>query len=1222
MHHIERAIRLCLVLCLAVPALAQTGAGSLQGVVKDPTGAAIPGAQVKALRVATNQEYQAVANGVGAYALPSLQPGQYALEANAPGMQAWKGEFLLRTGQAAEVDVVLEVGGTSTQVTVAGDVSALISTVSSTMGITVERARIEQLPLNGRNISSMVQSTTPGVETTNSQLRTYGLRGGSMEFVQDGAVLSNRSWGTVQARPPGLDTVEEFKVETNNSSAKNNRPATAVMTTRSGTNQFHGALFETARNNGLGLARQRQDFYDKAPPLIRNEFGASGGGPVILPKLYDGRNKTFVFLAYEGYLLRQSATQSTTVWTQGMRNGDFSGLVDATGRRITIYDPLSTNTSTYQRTPFVGNQIAASRRSPVASHLFSITPLPTLPEVNPLVASNWFGTQPNRTNQHTGTMRFDHRLSEKNQFFVRYTQGMSSNLATNGNNGSPITLDQSTNIKTIEQQDRTIAVSFTRIFSPTFFSETLVNYGSEDRLQLAGTTDDWAAKLGLANPFGKMGFPEFNGTGVNMVFTENGNTVQDITGILNVDQNFTKTTGRHEFQFGARFRREKLDNYPQQQYVKGLYSFSSLATALYNPASGSAFNATPQTGHDSANLYLGMFGNYRFIRTRDWFRFSDKEYAGYLQDNWRIHPRLTLNLGIRIESWPILRERDNMITSFDPKSKSIVVGQPLNELYKMGVTSPELIQPYLALGAKFITPEQAGLPESTMSTDKLNYGPRVGFAYRVTNGSRPLVLRGGYARFGMTYELRAYAARARTNTPLLTNYNVNLNAADRSPDGKPNYLLRSVPSLVAGVNTQNLVDPKQPSAVTPGFGGTYFDPYQPASRADQWNLTMEREVLSNTVVRASFVGTHGSKLDQMHQYNEAKPNYAWYVDQKVPLPTGSLASVATRPWSTEPYGTLELLQKSGWSNFSGAQVEVERRYSRGIGFQFFYVMSNAARAGGNGWQDQFLQDPWVFLNGAVPEDEQARNRLLNYQRDTGIPKHRFRWNWIVDLPFGRGKLVGHSAGGILNRVIGGWQLAGFGNAVSRYVALPVTNWGSVGNLEIYGTKYPIEDCRSGRCIPGYLYFNGYIPANRINSHDANGKPNGVMGVPANYKPSNLPVWPTPAGGAVAGDPNSIYLESNTVFVPLNNGTLQQVAKDTGLHPWQNQSFLGPMLLNLDASLFKAVDVTERIKLRFNADFFNVLNMPGKQVPGANGILSLQNSANAPRQLQLTMRLSW
>jgi hypothetical protein len=400
-----------------------------------------------------------------------------------------------------------------------------------------------------------------------------------------------------------------------------------------------------------------------------------------------------------------------------------------------------------------------------------------------------------------------------------------------------------------------------------------------------------------------------------------------------------------------------------------------------------------------------------------------------------------------------------------------------------------------------------------------------------------------------------------------------------------------------------------------GFGRTsYFDVDQPTTRAHEWNLILEREVLENTVVRAGYVGTHGSRLDQFYNYNDSPNDYVWFSNTGLPIPTGEFAGVARRNFPTQPYGPIEVYRKIGWSNYSGVQLEVQRRYSRGYGFQVFYVMSNAFRAAGDGWSSDLLTAPNLFLKGAVPEDLSERNRFLTYKRDIEIPQHRLRWNWIADLPFGRGKRFGGNAGGALDRVIGGCQIAGFGSMRSNYWTLPTGNWGALGPVEIYGKKYPIEDCRSGVCFQGYLWYNGYIPANRINSVGADGRPNGVMGVPSSYRPAHMPVNPQPAPGQTAPYPASDY-DTNRVDVRLNNGSVQRINMDTNLHPWRNQYLPGPRTWGLDASLFKHTRINEQFVLRLNVDFFNVLNMPGLQQPDANtGIVSLRNSANSPRNL--------
>jgi predicted extracellular nuclease len=244
----------CLLLCLAsVWVYAQTGTGAIQGTVRDATGAVVPKAAVTIVHTATGGERTSETNDLGFFLFPSIQLGAYEITVQSAGMETWKGQLNLLAGQVAVVDPALKLATTSTAVTVAGDVTPLVTTTAPTVSTVIERQRIEQLPINGRFVTTLLYLTTPGVES-GSVPRNYGLRYAS-ELLQDGAVLENREWSSIPARQPGLDTIGEFRSETTNSSAKMNRPATFILTTRSGTNDLHGAVFETARNSGLGVAR-------------------------------------------------------------------------------------------------------------------------------------------------------------------------------------------------------------------------------------------------------------------------------------------------------------------------------------------------------------------------------------------------------------------------------------------------------------------------------------------------------------------------------------------------------------------------------------------------------------------------------------------------------------------------------------------------------------------------------------------------------------------------------------------------------------------------------------------------------------------------------------------------------------------------------------------------------------------------------------------------------
>ncbi|HET8550433.1 MAG TPA: carboxypeptidase-like regulatory domain-containing protein [Bryobacteraceae bacterium] len=1219
-------LRFCLAaLLFAGLALAQTR-GKIQGTVTDATGAVIPAAKVMATHTSTAREYATTTNEVGFYVFPSVQSGDYSIRIGAPGMDTFRAEFLLQTGATAVIDALLKVATAATEVSVVSTVTPIVTTTSATLASVTDRARIDQLPISGRMFQTLVAQTTPGIDGASFAPRVWGLKWG-VEFLQDGAVLGNRDIGEIAGRPPGMDTIDEFRVETNNSSAKMNRPGTVIVNTRSGTNQFHGSLFEIARNNnlGFGVARRREDRWSRPPHLVRNEFGASAGAPVWLPRIYDGRNRTFFFTAYEAYRSLTATTKGARLPTEAMRRGDFSSLIDGAGRKYVLYDPWTTDAN-WMRQPFPDNQIPMTRLSPLAKYLYSVTPVPNEPGVNPLIANNYWYQAPNNRLEWTTTTRVDHRLSEADQIFFRYSHGVRDTYAQSGNNNSPTTLDRAANGTFRPIRDNTGVASWTHMFSPTLFSELSLTVGSEDLNFInIGDGEKWATKLGLPNPFDEYGFANITSTGLGMEYVTAANRRNSIIQIYSLDENLTKVRGRHEFMFGGRFRYEKMNVLPDQQQVQGAHAFGSRATALYDPTSGSTYSAVPFTGHDAANLFIGVANSYSAQFVRKWYDLSSREHALYFQDNFKVNSRLTLNLGVRWELYTPLREANNILTGFDPATKSVVNGADFETMYREKASTPAITKIFTDMGVKFVRPEDVGLPRGLMYLNKRDFGPRLGFAYKMLGTARPLVVRGGYAIFGYPMPLRDFNARMRQNPPTTARFTNSLSDSAQTPDRLPNYGLRSVPQIIAGQNSSNALDLNRPGGISRGsFLTSYFNPNQPTSRAHEWNLTFEREIVANTLVRLGYVGTHGSRLDMYYSYNRQPNDYVWFTTQGVPRPTGTFAATATRVFENTMFGEIEEYQKTGWSNSQNFQFEVQRRYSKGYGFQFFYVMSNTLKAGASGWEDDVLGPAGIYLPGSVPQDSQERARFLFYRRDTEVPKHRFNWNWIVDLPFGRGKRFAGGAGGVLDRVIGGWQIAGQGSITSTWWQLPTTNWNFASPVEIYGTKYPVKDCRSGVCYDAYLYYNGYIPANRINSVDAQGKPNGVMGVPSSYKPSHTPLIPIPADGGDRADPLFSFYDSNYVWIPLKNGTLQRTTLDTGLHPWRNQYFSGLYEWYQNASLFKIIRVNERAFFRLNIDYFNVFNIPGipKTPNTETGLIDASRSGNGARALQFGLRLTW
>ena len=1224
----KRAVMLSLAIFLITSvSYAQTGVGQIQGTVLDGTGAVVPGATVEAVHVQTGSSFKIVTSDVGFFLIPSLQPGDYRVTVGLTGMNSWQGQLLLRVGQTAVLSPVLQVRQAAEEITVVGDITPLVTTTTPTVATVVERERIDQLPLNGRSIQTLLAITVPGLEGSASQPKVYGLRDSAMDIVQDGVGLQDRNTGAIQSRPPGLDTVQEFRVETSVSSARLDRPASAIISTRSGTNELHGSLFETGRNSGFGVARQRQDTFSKAPHLVRNEFGGSLGGPVVLPKLYNGTNRTFFFGSYEGYRLRQATTTASRVWTEAMRRGDFSGLIDSAGRRITLYDPWSVGPGpTYSKTPFQNNQIPISRLSPLAKYVFSVTPLPTEPNVNPVVADNYFGPAPTVINQRTLTFRGDHRIGDRDQIFGRYSNGLNDQMNRRGfaTAGNPITSDNLWNRETYLEESHTAMTSWMHTFSPTFFVETvgtasLINW--QYSLNQESAQQNISAQLGTPNPFDVNGAPVLTNLGYNGISYAGVLPRSQYTKIFGIEQNYSWVVGRQQFEFGGRFRQENLDTLPDRPNQSTL-SFDSSATALYNQATGTAYGTVPQTGDNAANFFLGVAGSYQQSRPPGYYNMYGRDESLYIQDTWKARSDLTVNFGLRWEYLGPYLDKNGMTSVWDFNSKSLVKNVTIARLVQSGYTTQPIADGYAGIGVKWTTPDKVGLPNSLVTASKHDFSPRVGFAYHPTIGGRSLVLRGGYGLYHFPIPARTFS-ELRLNPPLQGSYSFSWNNSAQAPDLLPNYFTRFPPTVIAGVNSTNVLDINQPPTVLPGVQITGLATDLPTARAHEWNLVLESEILKNTVARASWIGTAGRNLEMMQLFNTNPiSNYVWYATTGEPLPTGFYSNTARRSFDQTVYGDIRIYSKIGYSNFNGIQLELERRYSRGVAFQLFYLMSNSASTGatpsqGGDFTVNAVNQPDRFLPGTMPQDLDQRIRFYRYSRDTDIPKHRVRWNLLFDLPIGAGKPILGNAGSKLNRLVGGWQIAGYGSAFSRWWTRPTGNWGTLGKPEIYGNQYQIQDCRSGACFPGYLYYNGYIPANRINVAG------GVMGVPQNYKPSSQPINPTPADGGSPTDPNRSNYETNNVLVPLKNGTNQLVAFDTGLHPWRNQPMPGPWLSSSNLSLYKSVPITERVGMRIGLDAFNVFNQPGNGLPDpTTGIQSLRTSAQGARTLQYTARLSW
>lgn len=1211
---------------------AQSGVGTIQGNVQDSTGASIPVCAVHVVNQATSVANDTTTNEAGFYAVPGLFAGTYTLTFTAPGMKKYQTAVELQNAKVAVLNPKLTVGEVTEQVSITAETIQLATYDSGVVSTQLDASRINQLPQNGRNVLGLAQNTVPGLEGGGT--RANGLMGEGMEYSQDGAPMTNRNFGgetnSAQATLPDPDSVQEAKFETLNSSAQFATPATVILTTKSGTNQVHGSIFETARNNYFGIAKARQNPTNfAAPHLVRNEFGGSVGGPIVIPKLYNGKNKSFFFVAYERFSLRQAANQLVTVPTAAMRTGDFSKLVNGANLLQVLYDPNSTQSASdnYSRTPFPNNQIPLNRISPLAKTLYAATPLP-LTEDNPLVNSNFNAINSTTQTVPNITFRLDHVFDQNNRVYLRFTDiDQKQQALRNYPANSPANIEGgglpagATGYQAIPIQTVSYAMGFSHVFSPTFFAETILSQQWQ-RMYVQGndvSLDNYEKKLGLPNNFGQIGFPAI---GANLIMPYGGS--QWYYGmsqmIATLDENLNKIWGKHQLAFGGRIRHERFaylsDRSPDQ------ISYTNQATAIYDPTTGANYGAKPNTGYADADFFLGAASSYSQNKNAPFNQATLREYDLYLQDNYRVSNRLTINVGVRWEMHPSPHARDNNFVTFSVKNDAIVLPKPISEFIANGYTTQALVTNLQNLGAKFMTPSEAGISSSGFSNSMGNVLPRIGFAYTPAFGPRGLVIRGAYGEFVYPVPVRNSIRYLTANYPFTASYSQNYTSAAQSPDGLPNLLLRSPQTVITGQNSTNVVNTNSINALLPGINiGTSLASDYPPAHVREANMTVEQPFHDGSVLRASYVFTHGYNLDQNYSYNNAPSTYVWETATGAIPPTGTFASVATRPYDNTTWGGNVISMKTGWSNDSSLQLNYQRPFKKGIGYQIFYVYSRAFRVGGNTFRDNTLYPAANYAPGVLPKGldagttlnpSQELNRYENYKVDTVIPLHRVSFNGIWEVPVGKGKRFLGNSNKFLNAVVGGYQMAYVGTYVTQAFTVASGNWGATSEVKRYKSSVPITDCRSGVCRPAYLWFNGYLSPTVINAAK-----NGVSGVPADYQPYLAPINNTP------GTPN---FGNNNVSVTLKNGTQVVTGYSpgpAGANPFSQTVLQGPANFQADMSLYKEFAFAERLKFRINMDAFNAFNIQGRVNPNTtDGIQSLQNSYWTPRQIQLTARFTF
>jgi hypothetical protein len=1227
---------LCLVgFLVSVPLLvAQTGEGTVTGTVLDLSQAIVPKADVTLTNVATDVSTKAQSSDVGIYYFGAVPIGDYRISVSKAGFEEWVGTFSLSVGQNAVVNPTLKVGSTTTKVEVTGAATP-IDTQSGSVADIKESDQIRDLPLNGRQVG-LLFNLTPGVESGSGGARVNGMKVGSLDINLDGVTMVDRFGGGMTRVQPGIETVQEFRIETVGSDARFDQPSTVVMATRSGSNQIHGAGYEYLRDNSvIGSTRLRTDpvMGFQEPLLIRNEFGGYLSGPVYIPHLYDGRNKSFWFFDDEGLRARQrSSVQQPWVPTAAMWEGDLSNAVDSSNpctlsptcptgyTPITIYDPSTTNPTTFARTPFPNNQIPGPYNA-TAVALKGLTALPSNSN-NPFVAPNFTNTYPDITSNESYTAKLDQNISDKDRLSVRYTRSTSNAAIEGGYYANPINDQSGMGTSADNFQSTNVAVNYNRTISPNWLNELLVGVLRQPNYN--GTLADftnWDQKLNTPDPFGVTGWPTmytYEVSGAYMGWDSDNNHKQHLTSET-VEDNVTWTHSKHTLQFGFRGRREQ-NNIEELQQAQGSIGWGAAYTSLFD---NSNLLPYPDTGSGFAEMLLGTFHGDDNELNRGFFYFRQTQLGAYVNDKIKVTPRLTLNLGLRWDYWtPYSEARNRLVLPYQPEQGFQVLTPGSVNMPQLGVPASAL-DAWAGVGLTWATANSVGYPSALFSQVHHDYGPRIGVAYQLNHNT---VIRGSYGIFYVPEPLSLLLQSMRTNPPINLNYTNNPFLNPNVPGGVNGTYYDLYPYLVVPAATDYL----SPSSVTltsgaeappEGNGATTWDgQHWNDSRDQTWNVTIEHELPKQIGMRVSYIGTFGGNLAQQYAQDDPEPAYNYAVRTGLQPPGDTNLLRPVKQWS------LYAINHTGYSRDHSLQAELHKNFASGVAFQAFYTFSrqldttdpggfsdgNTTVNGGGGTGARGASGgatvPENFEILGEPSTSYAQRERLTYFNSTQIPPHHFTLNGIYDLPFGKGKRFASGANTGLNYLIGGWQIA------------TIYNWNS-------GLWMGLS---SNLVQPGSVR----IPANK----------RATLNVPSvssdNYRQWFAGDFDTSSAAQVKGTvvnqvarlagPNCAGQYVGQLPVTLANGTCYDAPFSGFYNPAPRDNIIGPGAWNDDFSIYKHFKIGEKVDLRFAADFFNFTNHPNDVAPNTtSGLqdLSMQSVSengglNDPRQIQLSLRLSF
>jgi hypothetical protein len=969
------------ILLVSNPLRAQSTFGTVLGTVKEVSGAVVPGAAVSLTNVGTNAKRSTITNDSGSFEFTNVEVGSYKLDIQATGFQVSEfSTFDLGGRESKRFDAQLQLATQSTTVNVESSGGAVVQTDTSSVSETKGSRELVDLPVaiatraQGSTSAMSTLPAQPGVQTdANGNISVAGALPSQLSMSIDGISTmgpgnfnGQGGAGAISELFPSFNAIAEIRIGETINPAEFGGVADITTISKSGTNSIHGGLFENFQNNDMNAA----DFFSHvAPELKMNNFGIFMGGPVVLPKIYNGRNKTFFFGSFEALRLPKSQTLVESVPTTAMRNGDLSSYTD----------PII---------GYPGNQIPASKINPYSEKALALL----FPQNNygTGVANNFLANYSIPIKSNQADARFDQYVGSRNQFFARitYKNKRAFQIPSSGFASSPYA-SAAEGSQAVPEVDSAFTGAWNFTISPSLINELRIGWSSNHEASSFGISDTQSVNdLGLTGlpstvPSGYDIVPNINIIGFTPTFgysaIANQNTKQAL-------ETMTWTKGSHTMKFGADYRR--LNAYGTSAFfniLEGGYTFN-----------GSVLGSLLGTGQGTpiASFLLG-YPDSSQIATTDQPNVNARaqHFAVFAQDDWKVSSRFTLNYGLRWEYHPTFRDQYNNLANFDANYTSTVNGQSVKGAVVIpgagtyDITEPAFVQSIYP--TPVITAQQAGIPGALRYSSKLDFAPRVGFAWRVF-GDDKTVLRGGYGKF-----IEALMSSAAISAWAVESSDVGFFENSIGSNGVPQYQLPySWPSNIAQPGTLSFYQATDLH---------YKDPY-----VQEWNLTVERDLGQGIGLRISYDGNHGSNLGMHTNLNQPAPNTIGFAN----LPTSAI-----------PYPSFQYLAYNtnpGYSNYNALTVSAKKRISKGLQFEASYIyarnLSNVDGAAST-VADQYSGEYGGFISNAATPG-------LDYGNVSYTRRNRFLTTFLYELPFGKGKPFLNATNGIVNRIVNDWELSG------------------------------------------------------------------------------------------------------------------------------------------------------------------------------------------------------